>query len=275
MASSTNLQNGTQEPRESFCYTNPGAAQAFGLVVRRVSATGPLPRIDVWAVDAFQLQHVVAEGSINDIVGAPEVFSVAATCRTSNLIQPYSSLGPTIDGRVRPDISAPTNISNSFSLSPSCSSGGFSGTSAAQPHVAGAAALYKQALGLTPAATRTQLEGAAADLGPTGKDSTYGAGRLRVALARCAGQVATVVGTSGVDFLRGTTGRDVIAALEGNDRINALAGNDLVCGGTGNDLLLGGKGKDRLLGEAGRDKLVGGAGRDRLKGGAGRDKELQ
>ena len=274
VASSATLQNGTQQPRESLCYTNPGATQSYGIAIERASAAGPLPRIDVWALDAVQIQHQVAAGSINDVAGAPEVFSVAAICRLTNAIQPYSSQGPTIDGRVRPDISGPTNVSNSFALTSGCS-GGFGGTSAAAPHVAGAAALYKQALGLAPQGLRDKLEADAADLGTAGKDSTFGAGRMRVALARCAGQLATVVGTSGVDFLRGTPQRDVIAALEGNDRVNALRGNDVVCAGPGNDLLLGGKGKDRLLGQAGKDKLVGGAGKDRLKGGAGRDKQIQ
>ena len=136
-------------PRESICYTNPGATQTFGIAIQRVSAPGPDPRIDVFAPDVFQLQYAVAEGSINDIAGAPEVFAVAAICRLTNAIQPYSSQGPTIDGRIRPDISGPTNVSTSFAFTPGCS-GAFGGTSAASPHVAGAAALYKGALGLAP-----------------------------------------------------------------------------------------------------------------------------
>lgn len=92
-----------------------------------------------------------------------------------------------------------------------------------------------------------------------------------VAPARCAGRVATVIGSSGPDVLRGTAGVDVIAGLGGADRIAGLGGNDIACGGGGNDGINGGAGRDTLLGQAGRDRLRGGAGRDRLIGGGGRD----
>ena len=89
---------------------------------------------------------------------------------------------------------------------------------------------------------------------------------------RCAGRVATIVGTAGRDTLRGTRRADVIAALGGSDRVLARGGNDLVCGGTGSDRLSGGPGRDVLTGGAGRDRLDGGAGRDRCVGAAGPDR---
>jgi uncharacterized delta-60 repeat protein len=97
---------------------------------------------------------------------------------------------------------------------------------------------------------------------------------------RCAGVVATIVGTSGGDVVRGTRGRDVIAALAGDDVVSGVGGDDLVCGGPGDDTLRGGAGADRLLGgpgadvlrgQAGPDALLGGAGVDDLGGGAGAD----
>ncbi|HVM09215.1 MAG TPA: S8 family serine peptidase [Acidimicrobiales bacterium] len=57
-----------------------------------------------------------------------------------------------------------------------------SGTSMAAPHVAGAAALLRGA-GLTPQQTVDRLLQTAKDLGPAGKDGTYGHGRLDVAKA--------------------------------------------------------------------------------------------
>jgi Tol biopolymer transport system component len=93
--------------------------------------------------------------------------------------------------------------------------------------------------------------------------------------ARCAGKLATKVGTVGRDGLRGTPRRDVIAGLGGNDVIRGLAGKDILCGGRGRDRLLGGRGRDTLLGQAGNDTLRGGPGRDKLRGGPGRDTQVQ
>ena len=56
------------------------------------------------------------------------------------------------------------------------------GTSQAAPHVAGAAAVLRAA-GLTPLQTVERLLATAKDLGPTGRDDTFGSGRLDVAKA--------------------------------------------------------------------------------------------
>lgn len=56
------------------------------------------------------------------------------------------------------------------------------GTSQAAPHVAGAAALLRGA-GLSPQQTVDRLLATAKDLGPPGRDDTFGAGRLDVAKA--------------------------------------------------------------------------------------------
>jgi uncharacterized repeat protein (TIGR01451 family) len=88
----------------------------------------------------------------------------------------------------------------------------------------------------------------------------------------CAGQAATIVGTSGPETLTGTSGRDVIKARGGSDLIRALQDKDLVCAGGGNDTLKGGSGNDKLKGGSGRDLLKGGGGNDQLLGGPGRDR---
>ncbi len=96
----------------------------------------------------------------------------------------------------------------------------------------------------------------------------------------CNGQVATIVGTEGRDYLVGTSGPDVIVALGGSDRVRSLGGDDVICAGpgrdrvwagAGNDRIEGGPGRDRLLGQAGDDTVLGGSGRDAVKGGQGID----
>ncbi|CAN5500577.1 hypothetical protein BH20ACT15_BH20ACT15_13720 [soil metagenome] len=99
--------------------------------------------------------------------------------------------------------------------------------------------------------------------------------------ARCAGKVATIVGTPGRDTLRGTPKRDVIAGLGGKDTLVGRGGNDIICGngghnrifgGPGNDRLIGGPRSDRMAGGQGRDVLIGRGGNDLLSGGPGPDK---
>jgi Ca2+-binding RTX toxin-like protein len=84
----------------------------------------------------------------------------------------------------------------------------------------------------------------------------------------CFGQVATIVGTSGDDFLTGTAGADVIVGLGGFDSIDGLAGPDRICGGSDVDSMLGGLGRDRIHGGVGNDLFDGGPGEDLLIGGA-------
>ena len=88
------------------------------------------------------------------------------TSRTTRL-RPYSSQGPTIDRRVKPDITGFDNVASNLDQFSS-----FSGTSAGAPHVAGAAALIKSAnSNLDAAALQAQLEsratGIAAGAPPT------------------------------------------------------------------------------------------------------------
>jgi subtilisin family serine protease len=112
---------------------------------------------------------------------APSALTVGAIDVNSFDLEPYSSQGPTFGpggtcsgGSIKPDIAGYTNVST-VSYGP----GAFNGTSAATPHVAGAAALVKEAY---PAYAASQLEiyleNKAIDLGPAGKDNSYGAGRL-------------------------------------------------------------------------------------------------
>ncbi len=87
----------------------------------------------------------------------------------------------------------------------------------------------------------------------------------------CGGKPATIVGTTGNDFLVGTDGPDVIVALGGHDTIYGKAGADLICGGHGHDRIFGGIGNDTIFAFNGADHLQGGYGYDTLYGGKGPD----
>lgn len=99
--------------------------------------------------------------------------SVGAVDWSEDQVEDYSSMGPTEDGRLKPDMSAPTNV---YSVAKGES---FGGTSAAAPHVSGAVALILQAYpDLTPQQVREFLYKRAVDLGAYGPDYEYGNGRL-------------------------------------------------------------------------------------------------
>ncbi len=90
--------------------------------------------------------------------------------------------------------------------------------------------------------------------------------------AVCAGQAATIVGTSGDDDLMGTSGDDVIVGKEGDDIIDGKGGDDLICGQSGDDVIEGGSGADEIYGDGGADELRGNGGNDVIFGGSGKDK---
>ena len=111
----------------------------------------------------------------------PGVMSVGAIDPPfGTTIAVYSSWGPTNDGRVKPDVSAPSCV-DSFTYFPDC----FNGTSASTPAVAGAAALVLGAemaddltLGNGPIALAAYLKASTVERGLPGPDSTYGVGEV-------------------------------------------------------------------------------------------------
>jgi Ca2+-binding RTX toxin-like protein len=92
---------------------------------------------------------------------------------------------------------------------------------------------------------------------------------VSAARPKCAGKVATHVGTRRGEVIRGSRRADVIVARGGNDRIYGRGGNDIICGGSGHDRIVGGPGHDRLLGGPGNDSLNGGTGNDACFQGGG------
>jgi subtilase family protein len=179
VAFSASVQNGSQEPFEELCYEDPGGlAGDYYLAIASDGAT-ETPRFDLFVTDGQDLEHNVAAGSLVDPATSPAALAVGAACVHSGTLEDYSSRGPTIDGRTKPDLTGQdANSTVTYGDSSTCI-GGFGGTSAATAHVTGAAALLKQAHpSFGPAELQAELESRASDLGPLGKDNSSGAGRL-------------------------------------------------------------------------------------------------
>ena len=174
VASSTTRQTGTQPPAEQITLDNAQSGTYY-LGIRKYSATGDQELM----VFAGSLQYQTAQHSLWPPADATGVVAVGYINKENWLSGPQgfrSSQGSTNDGRIKPDIMGPANVA-SFTW------GIGNYTSAATPHVSGAAALI---LSLSPSSTADQLQSAleswAVDMGTSGKDNIYGFGRLRLLL---------------------------------------------------------------------------------------------
>jgi Ca2+-binding RTX toxin-like protein len=97
-------------------------------------------------------------------------------------------------------------------------------------------------------------------------------GESAVAPPRCAGKIATVVGTANNDNIDlGDRRRaQVVVAKGGDDLVYGTSRNDRICGGPGDDTLFELDGSDIIKGGPGRDEIPDGA--RRAVGGTGNDK---
>ncbi len=116
------------------------------------------------------------------VVGA--IDDQGTTSRVDDIIASYSSIGPTLDSRKKPDIVAPgTNIKSAAYdweegfLGSNPNFVGMSGTSMAAPHVSGAANLLLE-YGLSSKGVKSLLINTAEDKGDEGWDVYYGWGEL-------------------------------------------------------------------------------------------------
>jgi subtilisin family serine protease len=175
---SNSPQTGSQPPIEGGTFDPPADGTYYLRVKRHSSATPTGVKYEIYMRGLNGgLEYSSPQSSLSspaDATGAVAVGAIDRRKWTTGPQEAYSSQGPTNDGRVKPEVCGPDYVST-YSFRP----GYFIGTSAATPHVAGAAALIKSVHPTwTAAQVREELVRRTVDMGDAGADNIYGYGRL-------------------------------------------------------------------------------------------------
>jgi hypothetical protein len=172
---SSNSQNGSQWPVEEVGGWYSKTPAKWAVSIRRTSSTKPV-KLELFTYNNDEaIEYFVSSGSISIPADASSALTVGATSWADDSLHYYSAWGPTHDGRIKPDLTAPSGVSTS-----TYGSIGFWGTSASAPHVAGACGLIKGNSPYSMSQVRKILENRAIDLGQSGRDNKFGFGRLNL-----------------------------------------------------------------------------------------------
>jgi len=184
IAESYNTQDGSpgQKPVEEISFTTSGETPAaYGFFLRTYSGQ-PNVNIEFFTPNgAGFLKFGTTSRSIGNLADAPDAITVGAVDVDSLDQENYSSEGPTNGpncaadgGSIKPDIAGYANVSTA-----SYGTKNFAGTSAATPHVAGAAALVMGTyIHYSLDKVENYLEKWAMEAGDPGKDNRFGEGIL-------------------------------------------------------------------------------------------------
>lgn len=198
--SSTNLQNGSQDPLEKVLFQNntSGVVTVFAAVNL---FSGTPKTLAIFSSNGTEVSpdFNVPSDTVWGHPAATDVIAVGAVPATSNQfcssasgpnqIETFSSQGPeaiffpSFEQRLKPDVVAPDDIhiTGAGGFGSPDGRGGFilCGTSGSAPHVAGVAALIlSKNPSLKPDQVKSALENTAVDLGPSGADNIFGFGRI-------------------------------------------------------------------------------------------------
>ena len=170
---SENAQRGAQDPLEEV-FLRDGVSGIGSIQVRHDpgSPTKANQKLYVYVggPSAIDPAYVTKAGSLTLPADARNAVAVGAVRYSNKKLESFSSHGPTADGRVKPDLTAPDGVSTASW------DGAFFGTSAATPHAAGAAALIlSHNPGMNVATLRRELLKATASSGNSrNNDVGYG-----------------------------------------------------------------------------------------------------
>jgi hypothetical protein len=166
---------GGATPVEETSFTNnTGSAGTFYIWIKNNNAPYTMPfDLYVTKLGGGALQWTTPAGSVAEPASSPYALAVGATQPNSGVLEDYSSHGPTVDGRAKPDITGFDQVSTMTS-----GPAGFGGTSAAAAHVAGAAALFKGANAQLDATQLEALLKSRAKIVTGGAANDWGAGIL-------------------------------------------------------------------------------------------------
>jgi hypothetical protein len=175
VASSVAEQSGQvgQIPWEAFVYTAPTTGQ-YHIRVGRFAGTLP-SWIQLQSFSGPNLSLQTPGRSITNPAESPQTAAVAvgaAHWTTTTIIEPFSSQGPTRDGRIKPDV-----VGVDCAETSTYGAGGFCGTSQASPHIAAVAALLRERYPTeTAVQTANRIRSNAAPRGAPVPNNTWGSG---------------------------------------------------------------------------------------------------